>query len=79
MEIRTPEPRFVEVQLRDLEVDCGPGSEKQLTLRPEDGLEFAANGDIRVFVARTDEQLVFHAAHIRWHSLRTRVVKEPVK
>lgn len=77
MEIRT-EPATELITVRDLDVSLGPGDVYPLTAWPDDKLTIADDGGITLHVAKTGEQIVILARHVRWYSLRTRPVKVPV-
>jgi hypothetical protein len=65
------------ITLRELDVVFDAGvPEQTLTLYPEDDIRFMKSGDIIVtFRERSHEVIRMSGRHIRWFSMRERIVK----
>jgi hypothetical protein len=66
------------ILLRELDVVFDAGvPEQTLTLYPTDAVKFSKNGDIVVtFREKSFETIRMFGAHIRWYSMRERVLKQ---
>jgi hypothetical protein len=62
------------IVLRDVDINLTGGDTYPLTAYPKDDLTISPDGRIELRIAKSGEQIVVLAQHVRWYSVRERTV-----